>query len=179
MDLDDRVPLLLGHVGQHPVAQDAGVVDQHVEVAEGLDRGVDQALRAFPGRDVVAVGDRLATHAADLLDHLLGRTEIAAGAVHVAAEVVDHDLAPWLGQAQRVLAADAPAGAGDDGHPAITESHLRNYLLEGSTPASCPPRPNPGKMPTGRTGGGVGASPWLTSGSPASGSARAGSRSGP
>ena len=35
--LDDRVPLLLGHVDEHAVAQDAGVVDEHVEVAEGVD----------------------------------------------------------------------------------------------------------------------------------------------
>ena len=58
VDLDDGVPLLLGHVGQHPVPQDAGVVDHDVEVAEALDGGVDEALRALPGRDVVAVGHR-------------------------------------------------------------------------------------------------------------------------
>ncbi len=59
VDVDDRVPLLLGHVDQHPVPQDAGVVDQHVEVAEGLDGGVDQALAALPVADVVGVGHRL------------------------------------------------------------------------------------------------------------------------
>ena len=50
VDGDDGVPLLLGHVDQHPVAQDAGVVDQHVEVAERLDGGVDHALAALPRR---------------------------------------------------------------------------------------------------------------------------------
>ncbi len=51
---------------EHPVAQDAGVVDDDVEVAEGLDRRVDQPLGALPRRDVVAVGDRLAAHRLDL-----------------------------------------------------------------------------------------------------------------
>ena len=33
---------VLGHVEAEPVTQDAGVVDDHVEPAEGLDRLVDQ-----------------------------------------------------------------------------------------------------------------------------------------
>ena len=60
-------------------------------------------------RDAVAVGDGLAAGADDLLDHRLGRAEVAAGAVDVAAEVVDDDLGAVAGQAQGVLAADAPA----------------------------------------------------------------------
>jgi hypothetical protein len=70
---DDRVPLLLGHVDEHAVAQDAGVVDDRVQVAERLDRGVDEALRALPRGDAVAVRDRLAAHALDLVDDLLRR----------------------------------------------------------------------------------------------------------
>src|SRR3546814_5459527 len=41
--VDDRVPLVLAHVHQHPVAQDAGVVDEHVDAAEGLDGGLDRS----------------------------------------------------------------------------------------------------------------------------------------
>ena len=66
------------HVDQHPVAQDAGVVDQHVEIAEGLDRGVDEPLAALPVADVVGVGHRLAARRPDLVDHLLGRRAIVA-----------------------------------------------------------------------------------------------------
>ena len=35
MDGDDRVPLRLGHVEDHPVPQDAGHVDQDVDPPEG------------------------------------------------------------------------------------------------------------------------------------------------
>ena len=144
---------------EHAVAQDAGVVDQHVEVAEGLDRGVDQALRALPRRDVVAVGDGLAAHARDLLDHLLGRAEIAAGAVDVAAEVVDDDLGALAGQAQRVLPPDAPARAGHDGHPSITESHVRSYpLSETDAQHHARPAPSRGNAPR-RLAGIAGAQP--------------------
>ena len=71
--LDDGVPLLFAHVGHHAVTQDAGVVDDGVQVTEGVDCGLDESLCASPRGDVVAVGDRLATHRLDLVHHLLGR----------------------------------------------------------------------------------------------------------
>ena len=36
VDRDDRVPLRLGHVEDHPVAQDAGHVDQDIDPAEAV-----------------------------------------------------------------------------------------------------------------------------------------------
>ena len=62
----DVVPLRLGHVDEHAVAQDAGVVDEDVEVAERVDRRVDEPLGALPVGDVVAVGDGLAAQRLDL-----------------------------------------------------------------------------------------------------------------
>ncbi len=50
VDLDDRVPLGLAHVGEHAVTEDAGVVDQHVEAAERVDRLGDQRARRRPSR---------------------------------------------------------------------------------------------------------------------------------
>ena len=87
---------------------------EDVEAAEGVDRGLDEPLGAVPVADVVGVGDGLAAHGLDLVDDLLGRAGVVALAVHRAAEVVDHDLGAVVGQEQRVLAADAPAGARDD-----------------------------------------------------------------
>ena len=115
VDGDDGVPLVLGHVDDHPVAQDAGVVDEDVEVAERLDRRVDQPLGALPVGDVVAVDDRLAAQVA-----LISATTCWAGvasppvAVVGAAEVVDDDLGALRGEQQRVLAADAASRSGDD-----------------------------------------------------------------
>ena len=60
-------------VDEHPVAEEAGVVDQHVEPAEGLDRRARQARGPVPVGDVVAVGDGLAAARADRVDDLAGR----------------------------------------------------------------------------------------------------------
>ena len=78
VDVDDRVPLGLGHVGDHAVAQDARVVDEHVQLAERVDRGLDQALAALPVGAAVGVRHRLAAHRLDLLDHLLRGTGVGA-----------------------------------------------------------------------------------------------------
>ena len=48
---------------------------------------------------------------------------IAAGAVGGAAEVVDHDLGALRGEQQRVLAADAATGTGDDGDATVERTH--------------------------------------------------------
>ena len=45
VDADHRVPLVLGHREDHPVAQDPGVVDEHVEAAEQVDRLAAPARR--------------------------------------------------------------------------------------------------------------------------------------
>ena len=121
MDADDCVPLLGRHVHEHAVAQDARVVDQDVEPAEGLDRGVDEALRALPIGDAVAVRHGLATHRLDLVDDVVRGTSRLPGAVHLAAEVVHDDLCTVRRQHQRVLATDAPAGARDDRDSSLTQ----------------------------------------------------------
>ena len=136
--LDHRVPLRLAHVGEHAVAQDAGVVDEDVEAAEGVDGGLHEALGAVPVADVVGVGDGLAAHGLHLVDHLLGRAGVVALAVHRAAEVVDHDLGAVVGEEERVLAADPPPGARDD-----RDATLAQLRHAGSSPFGClmPRRP--------------------------------------
>src|SRR5262249_58853143 len=45
---EDGVPLLLAHVEDHAVAQDAGAGDQHVEATEALERRGDDPPRRLP-----------------------------------------------------------------------------------------------------------------------------------
>ena len=41
VDSNDGVPLLLAHVEDHPVAEDSGSVDEYVESAELVERGLN------------------------------------------------------------------------------------------------------------------------------------------
>ena len=65
-----------------------------VQVAEGVDRRLHQPLGAVEVGHALAVGDRLTAHRLDLGDHLLGRRQVAPGAVDRAAESLTTTLAP-------------------------------------------------------------------------------------
>ena len=60
VDPDDVVPVGLVHVERHLVPEDAGVVDEDVELAPCVDRLLDQVLGAGPGAHVVGVQGGLA-----------------------------------------------------------------------------------------------------------------------
>ena len=51
VDVDDGVEVLVGHLQQALVPQDAGVGDQDVEPAERIDRCLDQLLRNLRAAD--------------------------------------------------------------------------------------------------------------------------------
>ena len=104
------------HVLNGLVPQDAGVVDDDVDPVEGVEGGLDDRLASLGRGDAVGVGDRLPALIADLLGHRLGQRGIRAFAVERAAGVVDDDARAPGRQQQGVLLAQAPAGAGHDGH---------------------------------------------------------------
>ena len=117
-----RVPLGLGHVHQHPVPQDARVVDDHVQAPVGVDRQVDHRLGLGEIGDVATIGDRLAARLDDLGDRLMrGTIILTAFAPAIAAEVVHHHLGAVLGQHQRMLAPDASAGTGHQTDASLTQ----------------------------------------------------------
>ena len=124
VDRDDGVPVLFAQVDEHPVAQDARVVHEHVQVTEGLERRTDEPTRR-PSQ--VATLSWLATASppidSDLGDDLLGRAVASPGAVEPPAEVVDDDLRALGGEEQGVLAADAPSRTGDDRDASVECTH--------------------------------------------------------
>ena len=116
VNVEDGVPLLVAHLLDDAVPGVAGVVDHDMAVAEGVDRGLDDAVAEVGLGDVAVAGHRLAAHLLDLGDGLLGRRVV---------DVVDHHLGAVAHQAQRDLLADAASRAGDDRHLAIHLTHLR------------------------------------------------------
>jgi hypothetical protein len=120
---DDRVPLLLGHVHEHPVAQDPGVQDQDVEAAVAVDRALHHLLGRAEVRDVGVARNRLAAAGHDLVDDLLRRGRVLPFAGERAAEVVDDDTRSARRQFERVLAADPAAGAGHDRNLPLERRH--------------------------------------------------------
>src|SRR5581483_7578257 len=113
----------LVHVEAHLVAQDAGVVDEDVEAAVRVDGLVDQRLRLRERRDAAVVGDGATTAGLDLVDHLLRRRGVGAGAFGRPAEVVHDDRGSLARQQQRLFAPDAAPRARDDRDLPVEQPH--------------------------------------------------------
>ena len=123
VDGDHVTPLILGHVEDHAVAQDAGHVDHDVDAAVGVEGLLDHALAALDRGDGVVVRLRVPAGGFDLPRDLIGRALVAAGAVHVHARVVDDHVRAQRAQQQRDLTADAASGAGEDRGSSIQCTH--------------------------------------------------------
>lgn len=65
VDLHDQVPVLIFHVLEADVAEDTGVVDEHIDAAKVVNGSLDDALAVD---DIVVVGDSLAAGLLDGLD---------------------------------------------------------------------------------------------------------------
>jgi hypothetical protein len=122
---DDGVPLLLGHVHEHPVAKDPGVVDEDVEAAELVERLLDHPLGAGEVGDVLRICSGFSAGGFDLDDDLLRRRVVVAFARERGTEVIDDDVRAGLRQRKRVRPADAASGAGDNRNLPREIRHLR------------------------------------------------------
>ena len=127
VDPDHVVPLRVGHVHEHPVAQDAGVVDEDVDPAVLLDRCGDQPLGAGLVGHVVTVEESTSSERSHLVRHLLGRPDRRAGSVGLGTEVVDDHVGAVPGELEGMCPPDAPTRTGDDHDPPLTETtHVRS-----------------------------------------------------
>jgi hypothetical protein len=118
--LDHRIPLVLGHIRQHAVAQDAGIVDEDIEPAEGVDGLLDHGLRALPIAYIGRIGDSRAAGLLDGVHYGRGCSCIGARAIDAGADVVDHDLGAMGRKQEGVLASESSPGPRHDGHPTFT-----------------------------------------------------------
>ena len=152
VDVEDGVPLLVAHLLDDRVPGVAGVVHHDMAVAEGVDRGLDDAVAEVGLGDVAVAGHRLAAQLGDLGDGLLGRRLV---------DVVDHHLGAVAHQAQRDLLADAASRAGDDRHLAVHLTHV--FLLSlgarhssgASSVSAAHDAPSEWRVPASRRHGGV------------------------
>ena len=92
VDIEHCPEVLIRRLGQRSEAIVAGVMDEHVDFPESVQRGFDDRLAAFHSGDTVGVRDSLDAHPAQRLRRFLRRTGITARARQRAAVVIDDDL---------------------------------------------------------------------------------------
>lgn len=69
VDGHDEIPVLVGHVLEADVTENAGVVDEDVDATESLDGSLDDLVAIL---DAVVVGNSLAASGLDLIDNHIG-----------------------------------------------------------------------------------------------------------
>ena len=111
MHLHHQVPLFLGHVIHHLVAENAGVVDQYIQPAEAVHGGLDDVLAAGYGSHRVIVGYGFPTLLLDFGYHLIRCRRGRAGTGNSSSQVIDYYPGALGCQRQRFTPADAAAGA--------------------------------------------------------------------
>lgn len=116
VDLEDQVPLLIGHTGKGNILQDTGVVDDNINATEGLHGGLDNLLTI---ENRVVVGDGLSTGGTDLLDDNIGSTGRGSLAGVGSAKIVDDDRGTAGTESQSVGASESTTGTGDDDDTAV------------------------------------------------------------
>ncbi|CAI8856072.1 hypothetical protein EMIT0P294_220018 [Pseudomonas sp. IT-P294] len=104
MAVENRVPLLIGHLLDHVVPGVTGVVDDDVDAAKAVHGGLDVTLAKVRCADVAVADGGFATQLADYFSGLVSR---------VGVQVVDHDARAFARQFQRDLLTDATTGTGD------------------------------------------------------------------
>ncbi len=102
------------HAMEDRVAQDAGIVDHAVELAEAVDRGLDDLAGGNCLGDGFEIRYRNAAALLDLIDDLFRGRRTRSRTVSGTARIVDHHLGA-LGRAEQCdFLADAAPGAGND-----------------------------------------------------------------
>ena len=132
MHVDHVRPVRPAHLVEDDVAQNTGIVDQDVDAAEGVDRGLDDLLGVLRLGDGERGGDGLAAGLFDGVDRFLRRAGIEAGALQTGADVAHHHARAFLGHQFGDGAADAASRSGDDGDFSVNnpghfpaQSHVR------------------------------------------------------
>lgn len=90
MHLVDKIPLFISHVGKGLVAEDTGIVDEHINTAVCVNRGLDDCLSI---NNIGLVANSLSTKLLDLLHNCIWVNKI-----------IDNNLGSELSEEQGVCA---------------------------------------------------------------------------
>ena len=111
VDVDHALPLLVAHVDERAITQDARGGDREVDLAVGVEAGLHDAVAGVGIGNVGLEGRRFAACGLDFVDLELSDGGIGAGAVDIDAEVGDNDLRAFRGEEVRRRTRDAPSGS--------------------------------------------------------------------
>src|SRR5579885_3723270 len=109
-------PIRPAHAMKNAIAQDAGIVHQYVDAAEGIECGGDDLVGIARLADRQRRSDGFAAGLDYFFDDGMRRSSVRAGTVEARTDVADDNACAFLRHEECNALADAPPGAGDDGN---------------------------------------------------------------
>ena len=119
MHIHHEAEVVHAHLGKALVAQNAGVVDQYVHTAPGVDGLLHHGLHRCKVGHRGRIGQGLAACSTNLIHHLLRRACCTTAAIHGTTQVIDQHFGAAGRQGQRMLAPQATARTRHDGYAAF------------------------------------------------------------
>ncbi|MNE25764.1 hypothetical protein D3C80_1191020 [compost metagenome] len=107
MAVDDCVPLFVAHFLDDAVPGVTGVIDDDVDGAVAVHRGLDESIGKVDGSHTANTGDGFTTGGTNFCNYFFRWRGI---------QVVDHDARSVASQFQRYATPDASTRAGDQGN---------------------------------------------------------------
>ena len=121
MNVDDRLPLFVGHLLNDAVPSIAGIVHDDVQPAKTVHARLDETFGETVFCHAAGADHGLAANRTNGLGGLIGRVGI---------QIVDHHARPFRGQLERDLATDTPARTGNQRNaPVKFSSHVFSSRL--------------------------------------------------
>jgi len=91
MNIQNSLPVFRLHFEQALVPQNARIVDQDVNLSEGINGRLDDVRPAVRRRNVVVIGNSLSSQGLDLINNFIRRSgRSLAGTVPGTAKIIDH-----------------------------------------------------------------------------------------
>jgi hypothetical protein len=125
MDSDHLIPFFFSHVEDHSISQDAGHVDEDIQLAEFPDCVINDALSAAYGGDIHRVANRNSAAGLDFRHHFIRGRRRFSFAVHRHAKIIDHDRGTVSRHRFRDGATDSASATGYNCCFAVEDSHVQ------------------------------------------------------
>jgi hypothetical protein len=129
MDIADSIPILILHIPQRNIPQNARIIDQNIHSPKVVDSRLNNLVAIEHGiiiRECNAT--RFRQFGYDLVGD--GSPSFIALRIEGAAEVIDDDFGPSGGEETGVCPTKAGSGAGDDGYLALVAEFGRHVVQQ-------------------------------------------------
>jgi hypothetical protein len=125
VNLHDEVPVEIGHLHERDVSKDTSVVDNNIDLSEGINSSLDDSVTEFDG---VSVSNSLTTGSLNLIDDFLSNASASTISSVRHTKIVNDDLSTLGGKPQGVFSSETVSCTSDDDDSVIKSDSAHDEI---------------------------------------------------